>query len=210
MKYINKKYIYLLIAPVILITNICFANFIHPIDEIPFYDDGLYTMFVEIPAGTKEKWEVNHNTGELEIEYKNSHKRIIEFLSYPGNYGFIPQTVAGDNDPIDVIDLDEAKSRGSVEKVKIIGGLYFMDKGEVDVKLIGVGNESFFSKYSDINDLLMDHYAAIEIIKKWFESYKKPGKMVFYRFISKDESLNIIRKGHKKWLKNYEDRKITR
>jgi len=203
-----KKLIYLLSINIILIPNMCFANLIHPLDEIPFYDDGLYSMFIEIPAGTKEKWEVNHKSGELEIQYKDSKKRIIQFLSYPGNYGFIPQTIAGDNDPIDVIDLDGAKDRGSVEKVKIIGGLYFMDKGEVDVKLIGVSNESFFSKYSDINDLLMDHYAAIEIVKKWFESYKKPGKMVFYRFINKNESLDMIKNGHKKWKKTMKKEKL--
>jgi len=74
---------------------------------------------VEIPAGTKQKWEFNDKTGEIEKDYKDGKERIIQFLPYPGNYGFIPETLAGDGDPIDVIDLDEAKERGELKEVRI-------------------------------------------------------------------------------------------
>ena len=56
---------------------------------------------------------------------KKWKKRIAWLLSYPGNYGFrIPQTFGGDGDPLDVIDLDESKSRGSIVEVKIIGDIF--------------------------------------------------------------------------------------
>jgi inorganic pyrophosphatase len=83
---------------------------------------------IEIPAGTKEKWEFNDETGEVEKDYKDGKVRIIQFLPYPGNYGFVPETLAGDGDPIDVIDLDESGVRGELKKVRIIGALNFEDK----------------------------------------------------------------------------------
>ena len=60
----------------------------------------------------------------MEKDYKDGKERIIQFLPYPGNYGFIPETLAGDGDPIDVIDLDESEQRGA---------LNFEDKKEEDL-----------------------------------------------------------------------------
>ena len=81
---------------------------------------GIIIFLLEIPAGTKQKWEVNKNSGLLEWEEKNGKKRIVKFLGYLGNYGFIPQTLGGDGDPLDVIDLDESKPRGSVVETKLL------------------------------------------------------------------------------------------
>jgi inorganic pyrophosphatase len=95
--------------------------------EKPFADKSIsHTLLfrIEIPAGTKQKWEFNDETGEIEKDYKDEKERIIQFLPYPGNYGFIPETLAGDGDPIDVIDLDESEQRGA---------LNFEDKKEEDL-----------------------------------------------------------------------------
>ena len=51
-------------------------------------------------------------------DYKDGKERIIQFLPYPGNYGFIPETLAGDGDPIDVIDLDEAEEKRRAQRSK--------------------------------------------------------------------------------------------
>ena len=64
----------------------------------------------------------------MEKDYKDGKERIIQFLPYPGNYGFIPETLAGDGDPIDVIDLDESEQRGDLKEIRIIGALNFEDK----------------------------------------------------------------------------------
>jgi len=166
-----------------------------------------YNFFVEIPAGTKQKWEVNKNTGNLEWEEKKGKKRVINFINYPGNYGFIPQTLAGDGDPVDVVDLEEAIQRGEITKVKILGGMYFKDGKEEDIKFIAVANEGgIFSNYSTIEELFLDKPSVIEILKKWFESYKSPGKMIFYRFLGKEESEDLISQAHKRWIeKNIKD-----
>ena len=138
----------------------------NPINELNFKNkNGLYNFFVEIPAGTKQKWEVDKQSGLLEWEKKRGKKRIINFLSYPGNYGFIPQTLSKDGDPIDVIDLDENIERGSVKEIKIIGGLYFEDKKEEDVKIIGVDPNGSFGNIKTMQDLLLNKSSLLEILK---------------------------------------------
>ena len=110
-------------------------------------------------------------TGLLEKDQKNGRERIINFLAYPGNYGFVPQTLSGDGDPIDLIDLDESLPRGKFKEIKVIGAIYFEDK------------------------------KVLEILKTWFSSYKKPGKMIFFRYIDKEEALTILDDAHKKWVR---------
>jgi inorganic pyrophosphatase len=185
-----------------LITTILFVSNLqaNPINEIIYkFNDDIYNFFVEIPAGTKEKWEVNKKNGILNLEEKDGKKRIVKFLSYPGNYGFIPQTLSGDLDALDVIDLDETVQRGVVKKVKIIGALYFEDKKQIDIKIIAIGENSIFKQYNNLSDILLAKPSAIEIVKNWFLSYKKPGKMVFFRYLDRKEAIDYIEEAHTRW-----------
>jgi inorganic pyrophosphatase len=154
---------------------------------------------IEIPAGTKQKWEFNDETGEMEKDYKDGKERIIQYLPYPGNYGFIPETLAGDGDPIDVIDLDESEERGELKDVRIIGALDFKDNKEEDIKFIGTSPNGTFGHIQSIEQLLLEKPAVLEILKSWFLNYKKPGKMVFYGYISRDESVRLIDSARAKW-----------
>ena len=192
----------------IFIVCITLINFAHanPINEISYkLNNGNYNFFIEIPAGTKQKWEVNKNSGLLEWEEKNGKKRIVKFLSYPGNYGFIPQTIGGDGDPLDVIDLDESKPRGSVVETKIIGGIYFKDKKEIDIKLIATSRSGIYKNINSIDELLFNKPEVINIIRDWFLSYKKPGKMVFLRYINNNEISDMIEQSHLRWKKYYKN-----
>ncbi len=154
---------------------------------------------IEIPGGTKQKWEFNDETGEMEKDYKDGKERIIQFLPYPGNYGFIPETLAGDGDPIDVIDLDESEERGELKEVRIIGALDFKDNKEEDIKFIGASPNGTFGHIQSIEQLLLEKPAVLEILKSWFLNYKKPGKMVFYGYMSRDESVRLIDSARAKW-----------
>ena len=184
-----------------------FSVFSNPIDAIDYKNSisPFYNFFIEIPAGTKEKWEFNKTNGKLEAQKSKKGKRIINFISYPGNYGFIPQTISGDGDPLDVIDLDPSAVRGSTSSVNIIGGLYFKDKKETDIKLIGINPRGSFKDIANIDDLLYEHSAITEILKLWFLNYKKPGKMVFIKYLNKSESQDIIEKAHLKWEKKFKN-----
>lgn len=160
----------------------------------------VFNFFVEIPAGTNQKWEVDKASGELGWEIKDGVRRTVKFLPYPGNYGFLPQTMGGDDDPLDVIDLEPSSDRGVIKATRIIGGMYFKDGKDEDVKLIGISPDGIFSSYLDISTLLLEKPAALELVKLWFESYKKPGKMIFYKYLSLEESLNLIAESHKRWV----------
>ena len=177
--------------------TICWAYSVKPSTDESIIDTLLFR--IEIPAGTKQKWEFNFETGEMEKDYKDGKERIIQFLPYPGNYGFIPETLAGDGDPIDVIDLDEAEKRGELKEVRIIGALDFEDKKEEDIKFIGVSPNGTFGNIQSIEQLLLEKPAVLEILKSWFLNYKKPGKMVFYGYISRYKSTQLIREARKKW-----------
>jgi len=181
--------------------------FSNPIDVIDYKNSTspYYNFFIEIPAGTKEKWEVNKTNGELEVQKNKKGKRVINFISYPGNYGFIPQTIAGDGDPLDVIDLDRSDVRGSTTPVNIIGGLYFKDKKEIDIKLIAINPKGNFKGIVNIDDLLYEQSSITEILKLWFLNYKKPGKMVFIKYLNKSDSEDIIEKAHLKWRRNFKN-----
>ena len=181
----------------VFFSKLLFSN---PVNEVNIKNkDGFYNFFVEIPAGTKQKWEVNKQDGVLEWEKKKGKKRVIKFLSYPGNYGFIPQTHGNDGDALDLIDLDESVKRGTIKNIRIIGGLYFEDKKKEDIKFIGVDPKGTFGSIKTIEELLLDKFSILEILRTWFESYKKSGKMVFFKFLNKDESIEIIEKSHKRW-----------
>ena len=184
-----------------------FSIFSNPIDAMDYKDSisPYYNFFIEIPAGTKEKWEINKTNGKLEVQKNKKGKRIINFISYPGNYGFIPQTIAGDGDPLDVIDLDPSAVRGLTTPVNIIGGLYFKDKKETDIKLIAINPRGSFKDIANIDNLLYEHSSITEILKLWFLNYKKPGKMVFIKYLNKSESQGIIKKAHLKWKRNFKN-----
>ena len=174
--------------------------------DMQYKDGKYYNMVVEIPAGTNEKWEVSKKSGKMELNLKNGKKRVIKFLPYPGNYGFIPQTKlskvkGGDGDPIDVLLIGGAVKRGSVLKIKIIGGLDFLDRGERDTKLIAVSKDGVLSHIDSIKELFYKHPNILSIIKLWFEGYKGFGKMQFMGYISKKEAKEMVEDAHKYWDK---------
>ncbi len=145
--------------------------------------DGTVNAFIEIPAGTNEKWEVQQSSGKLEIERKDGKPRVVAYLGYPGNYGFIPQTVqsaetGGDGDPLDVLVIGGPAERGSVVRAKLIGVLTLTDTGERDDKLIAVMPGTAFASLDSIAALNAKYPGVTTIIETWFMHYKGPGRIV--------------------------------
>jgi inorganic pyrophosphatase len=166
-------------------------------DIIPVFSDGDVNAIIEIPAGTIEKWELDKSTGTIKWEIVDNKPRLVDYIGYPGNYGFIPQTLlpkenGGDGDPLDIIVLGSPLERGSVVKCKLIGVLYLFDRGEQDDKLIAVSSES---PLYDVNNMeeLNDRYKGIsEILELWFANYKGQGKMQTRGFGDKNSAVGLL------------------
>lgn len=179
---------------------------IHLVDGIDYKQKGNYHGLIEIPAGTTAKWEVNHKTGHIEWEFKNGEPRKVKFLGYPGNYGYIPQTVlnkneGGDGDPIDIIVLGTVAERGSVQEIKILGAIKLLDDGEQDDKIIAVTLSGPFAKINSIDEMMVKFPGSIQIVRYWFEGYDS-GSMQFMGYIKRKEAEALIEKAHASWSKH--------
>jgi inorganic pyrophosphatase len=183
------------------------SNF-HLVNQIP-YKKSSYQALIEVPAGTTSKWEVNHETGHLEWEFKKNHPREVKFLGYPGNYGFIPQSVldktqGGDGDPLDIIVLGPAVSRGTIQQIRIIGAIKLLDKGEQDDKIIAVPLNGPFSKVDSLGEMMVEFPGVIEIIRHWFEGYKG-NKIQFMGYMKRKKAKALVEKAHASWRYHQHD-----
>jgi inorganic pyrophosphatase len=162
----------------------------------PFTSDSLVNVVIEIPAGTNQKWEVNKESGQIEWEQVTPDSfRVINYLPYPANYGFVPQTIlpeasGGDGDPVDVFVLGSSIAREKIVKVRIIGIIHMLDDNESDSKLLAVNiNDSGFDVHS--YEMLIEEYpGVIDIIKLWLLNYKGPDKI---NILSVNDEIEAVR-----------------
>ena len=126
-----------------------------------------FVAVVEISKGGRNKYELDKQTGMLRLDrvlYTSTH--------YPANYGFIPRTYAGDNDPLDVLVLcEEDIIPLALVEVYPIGVLKMIDGDENDEKIIAVAKKDpFLNMYKDISEI-PPHISAE--IMHFFEVYKQ-------------------------------------
>tara|TARA_R110000850_G_scaffold30630_2_gene84235 strand:+ start:86339 stop:86980 length:642 start_codon:yes stop_codon:yes gene_type:complete len=167
-------------------------------DFTTFTRDNRINIVIEIPAGTDQKWEVNKDSGHL--EWERIHKdslRIIKFLPYPANYGFIPQThlpasAGGDGDPLDVFLLGPAIERGTVVPGRVIGIIRMLDNGEQDDKLIAVSDESHFGKIKSLHELKTNYPGVLEVLTSWLRHYKGNDSMEIQSVEDEKSALDVL------------------
>jgi inorganic pyrophosphatase len=132
-----------------------------------------FQALIEIPLGSNVKYELDKASGLLKVD------RIIHSaVYYPANYGFIPQTYAEDNDPLDVLVLcQEAVQPLALIKARAIGVMTMIDSGASDDKIIAVAtNDPEYSEYIEARDLPPHR---LLVVKRFFQDYKQlEGKQV--------------------------------
>jgi inorganic pyrophosphatase len=132
-----------------------------------------FQALIEIPLGSNVKYELDKASGLLKVD------RIIHSaVFYPANYGFIPQTYAEDNDPLDVLVLcQESVQPLALIKARAIGVMTMIDSGAPDDKIIAVAtNDPEFSSYLEARDLPPHR---LLVLKRFFQDYKQlEGKQV--------------------------------
>lgn len=154
----------------------------------------LVNVLIEVPLDSRVKYEFDKENEVMAVD------RFLFFdEGYPANYGFIPNTLSGDGDPVDVLVLSPLPvAPGTVMTAKPIGMLETEDEKGMDAKLVAVPPEKVnpeFGKYNDISELPAE---ITEKIKYFFENYKKnePGKWVKVAgWKGKNEAIEEIKKG---------------
>ena len=172
-----------------------------------FTETGGINVIIEIPAGTNEKAEYNYNKKRFEIEKIKGKNRSIDFLPYPGNYGFIPSTYmdplqGGDGDALDVLVLSESLEMGTVIEVKPLASLELLDGGEIDTKIIAIPVDSSLQimDATDYITFMIKYNKAQQIIQDWFLSYKGIGKVELVAWRDDQAAMAEI----KRWTKKEE------
>ena len=131
-------------------------------------------VHIEIPFGSSVKYEFEDN--KLMVD------RILSTsMYYPGNYGYIPKTMGGDGDPVDVLVINsQPLIPNCYIKCKVLGMLVTEDEKGMDEKIIAIPDEKIDRTLSNLNDISDLSQEQLDVIKNFFENYKanEPNKWV--------------------------------
>lgn len=159
---------------------------------------------IEIPAGTNKKVEYKMDRSRFEIDVKDGKERVIDFLPYPGNYGFIPSTHmdeerGGDGDALDILVIAESLQTGDTISVIPIATLMLDDAGEIDTKIIAVPADPSkrVMQATDFQTFTIKYNMAQKIIENWFLNYKGLGVTKFVGWKNDRYALQEIEKWKK-------------
>jgi inorganic pyrophosphatase len=140
----------------------------HPLHDIrlPESVEQHFPTVVEIPKGSKLKYEIDKSTGMLMLD-----RVLYSSVHYPANYGFVPQTHAGDGDPLDVLVLmQEPVHPLTIVRARAIGGFRMRDDKGVDDKIVAVAvDDPAFAHYVEAVQL-PPH--VLRELRRFFEDYK--------------------------------------
>lgn len=129
-------------------------------------EDYIIDVFVEIPQGSRNKYEYDEEAGAIRLD------RVLHTaMRYPGDYGFVPDTVAEDGDPLDVVVLiSDPTFPGCLVRARMVGALLMEDDAEVDVKILAIATgDPRMNHISTLDDVPGHLLAEVE---HFFQAYK--------------------------------------
>jgi inorganic pyrophosphatase len=133
---------------------------------------GLINVLVEIPAGSKNKYEFDKDMNAFALD-----RVLYSSVQYPYDYGFIPNTLADDGDPLDgMVIMDQPTFPGCVIAARPIGMLEMVDGGDRDEKILCVPAKD--PRYAEVKSLKDVHPHRLDEIAEFFRSYKNLEKKV--------------------------------
>jgi inorganic pyrophosphatase len=141
----------------------------HPWHDLPNNPDTAHEEFnvvIEIPRGSKIKYELDKPTGLLKVD-----RVLYSAVFYPCNYGFIPRSYCDDGDPLDVLVLGyEPVVPLAILRARAIGVMHMTDQGKSDDKVIAVNvRDPAMAGYRDVAEL-QEH--TLREIERFFQDYK--------------------------------------
>jgi inorganic pyrophosphatase len=147
-----------------------------------------FNAIIEIPMGSSNKYELDKKTGLLKLD-----RVLYSAVHYPANYGFIPQTLAKDGDPLDVLILASTPVFPlTLVVARPIGLMKLTDRQEADHKVIAVPvNDPEYDSYQQTRDLPPHRLA---VLKRFFEDYKalEKKRVVVEDILPPEKALQLI------------------
>jgi len=135
--------------------------------EIGDKQPDIVNAIIEISKGSKAKYEIDKESGMLRLD-----RVLFSSVNYPANYGFIPQTLGDDKDPLDILVFSQIDIQPlCIVKATVIGVMRMLDQGEGDDKIIAVATDDISINHVGSMKELPPHL-MIEIVQ-FFEDYKK-------------------------------------
>lgn len=130
-------------------------------------EPAVVNVIVEIPRGRRTKFEVDKKTGLIRMD-----RYLYSSAVYPGDYGFIPQTLAEDGDPLDaLVMVNEPTFSGCLIEARTVGMFRMRDRGKNDFKVLGVPHKDpLFSEVTKLADL-PPHF--LREVEHFFTTYKQ-------------------------------------
>ena len=135
-------------------------------------ETGVINVLIEIPGGSKNKYEFDKDMNAFALD-----RVLFASVKYPYDYGFIPNTLADDGDPLDgMVMMDEPTFPGCVIAARPIGMLLMIDGGDRDEKILCVPAED--PRYNEVKSLKDVAPHRLEEIAEFFRTYKNLEKKV--------------------------------
>ncbi|MDO5509756.1 MAG: inorganic diphosphatase [Weeksellaceae bacterium] len=148
-----------------------------------------FDVIIEIPKGSRNKYELDKKSGRIRLD-----RTIFSSMHYPADYGFIPETLALDGDPLDVLVLvTEPTFPGCLIEVKTIGVFHMEDEKGPDEKLICVPvGDPVWNRIEDLQEL---NGHLLNEIEHFFQVYKdlEKKKVAVNGWGTKEEALDILK-----------------
>ena len=180
-------------------------------ENIPTFADGgkdkyAIHVIIETPRDIRNKYRFDEENGIFKLG-----SVIAEGLTWPYDYGFIPQALGDDGDPLDVLFLaDEPTFTGCLSDARLIGIIRLLKDGEENDRLLacpprmkGVAQKT--DDFDDIDDMPEDMMQSITTFLVQYSEEKK-NKVEFKGVASRSKALKALETGHKSWKKKHKKR----
>ncbi len=158
-----------------------------------------FNTIIEIPKGSKNKYEVDKDTGLIKLD-----RAMKTAQDYPFDYGFAPQTLWEDDDPLDVVVLTTYPlSPGILVPVRPVGVMRMIDGGEGDDKILAVPVDD--PRWDDVKDLDDVNVHTRKEIQHFFETYKtiENKEVEISGFEGRDAAMKAVEKSVELYQKTY-------
>jgi len=162
----------------------------------------LVNAVIEIPEGSVNKYEYDKKLHVFRLD-----RRLFSPVHYPGDYGFIPSTLAADGDPLDVLLLvTDPTFTGCLVEVRPVGLLQMTDQGKMDEKILAVLESN--PRHSNVRDYTDVYPHLLKEITHFFSIYKdlegKRTKMIGWQDVN--QAREVIINSHQAYLQTLKER----